>query len=88
MLDQTIQFILRSASNEDLVAIGDAIKMRRTQLTKQNVRKLAVGDAVQFNGRKGVVRGRVQKINIKYVIVDSGVTRWRVPANMLEMDTV
>lgn len=87
MLDQTINFILRSASNDDINSIVEAVKMRRIQLTKQNVRKLAVGDSVSFNGRRGYTKGVVKKINIKYVIVDTTTGSWRVPANMLSMET-
>jgi uncharacterized protein YkvS len=88
MLDQAITFILRNSTNEDLNAIGEAVKMRRQQLTKQNVRKLSVGDTVSFNGRRGPTKGVVKKINIKYVIVDAGFAgSWRVPANMLTQET-
>jgi len=32
-----------------------------------------------------LVTGKVDKINRKFVIVNAGFTRWRVPANMLEV---
>jgi len=73
-------------TNDDLNSIGDAIRYRRSQLTTQTRRSLTLGCAVKFtNSRTGqLVTGKVNKINRKFVIVDAGFTRWRVPANMLE----
>jgi hypothetical protein len=41
------------------------------------------GDRVSFNGRRGLTEGTVLKVNIKNVVVDTGTTRWNVPASML-----
>ena len=73
-------------SNTELTSMIDAVKWRRAQLQKQVKRTLNVGDAVSFLSTKmGVtVQGRVRKIAIKFVTVDTGQTLWRVPANMLE----
>ena len=73
-------------TNDELNSIGDAIRFRRSQLTTQTRRSLSLGCAVKFtNSRTGqLVTGKVNKINRKFVIVDAGLTRWRVPANMLE----
>jgi hypothetical protein len=73
-------------TNDDLNSIGDAIRYRRSQLTTQTRRSLSLGCAVKFtNSRTGqLVTGKVDKINRKFVIVNAGFTRWRVPANMLE----
>jgi hypothetical protein len=74
-------------TNDELNSIGDAIRYRRSQLTTQTRRSLTLGCAVKFtNSRTGQdVTGKVNKINRKFVIVDAGFTRWRVPANMLEV---
>jgi len=87
----TIQDINRaiiagSFTNDELVSIGDAIRFARAQLTQQKKRSFQVGDTVSFNSTKmrQTVTGRVRKIAIKYVTVDTGQTLWRVPANMLE----
>ena len=73
-------------SNEDLVKLHNAIRYRRSQLTYQVRDKLRVGDEVKFtNTRTGnIVKGKVNKVNRKFVIVDAGPVRWRVPAGMLE----
>ena len=87
----TIQDINRaiiagSFTNDELVSIGDAIRFARAQLTQQKKRSFQVGDTVSFNSTnmRQTVTGRVRKIAIKYVTVDTGQTLWRVPANMLE----
>lgn len=73
-------------TNEQLNSIGDAIRFARAQLGQQNKYTLRVGTKVKFtSSRSGMeVTGDVQKINRKFVIVKSGVTNWRVPANMLQ----
>lgn len=83
-VQQIISLIHKVQSNDELNQILDAWKLKRTYLTRQNVRQLAVGDSVQFNGRNGLTKGTVTKINRKYIIVDTGFGKWRVPANMLE----
>jgi hypothetical protein len=87
----TIQEINRaiiagSFTNDQLTSIIDAVKFARAQLTHQNKRNFQVGDTVSFNSTKmrQTVTGKVRKIAIKYVTVDTGQTLWRVPANMLE----
>jgi len=73
-------------TNAELTAMQDAIKWNRAQLAKQIKRSIIVGDNVEFtsnkNGRR--MRGFVEKVAIKYVTVNTGAGRWRVPANMLE----
>ena len=72
-------------TNEQLNSIGDAIRFARAQLGQQNKYTLRVGTKVKFtNSRSGIVMtGDVQKINRKFVIGNTGVTNWRVPASML-----
>jgi len=74
-----------SFSNEDLTSITDAIKFARGQLASKAKCTLTVGSNVKFtNSRSGsVVLGTVNKVNRKFIIVKSGMTNWRVPANML-----
>lgn len=73
-------------TNEQLDSIIMAVKFARAQITKQNARSLVVGTKVKFtNSRTGsLVIGDVAKVNRKFIIVRSGLTNWRVPANMLE----
>lgn len=72
-------------TNDQLTSIIDAVKFARAQLTHQNKRNFQVGDTVKFNSTKmrQNVTGKVRKIAIKYVTVDTGQTLWKVPANML-----
>lgn len=83
-VQQIISLIQKVQTNDELNQILDAWKLKRTYLTRQNVRQLAVGDTVQYDGRNGLTRGTVEKINRKYIIVNTGFGKWRVPANMLE----
>lgn len=73
-------------TNEQLNSIGDAIKFARAQIANQNKFTLVKGTNVKFtNSRSGqTVRGTVEKVNRKFIIVKSGLTNWRVPANMLQ----
>ncbi len=69
----------------DLNSMIDAVKFKRKLLNDRSKASLRVGDTVNFTStRTGQnITGRVRKIAIKYVTVDTGQTIWRVPANML-----
>jgi hypothetical protein len=71
----------------ELRSMIDAVQWNRSQLAKQIKRLIMVGDQVEFtNSKTGrVTQGRVRKVAIKYVTVDTGATVWRVPANMLRV---
>jgi hypothetical protein len=71
-------------SNDDLNRIIEAVKWSRTRNAKTAARTLRIGEQVQFNGRRGLVVGRLEQIKIKKAIVVSGQTRWNVPLAMLE----
>ena len=71
-------------TNEDLNLIVEAIKLKRQYLERTAVRQFIVGEKVQFTNRKGVpVGGTIRKINRKYIVVDTPVGGYRVPATML-----
>ena len=92
--DVTQAIMFGNFTNDQLNAIGEAVKYRRNQLAKAVKRGMCIGDQVKFVGREGrTVIGTVQKVNRKYIIVkeqansfNGGIfaTNWRVPANMLE----
>ena len=73
-------------TNVELASIIDAVKFARTQLAKQTTRALRPGDTVKFtSNRNGVTyRGVVDKVKIKYVLVNTPQGRYNVPASMLE----
>ena len=72
-------------TNDQLDSIVDAVKFARAQITNKNKYTLVVGTNVKFTSRNGLpVIGNVTKVNRKFIIVRSGMTTWRVPANMLQ----
>ena len=78
-----IKFI-HGASSEDVDLIVQAIKYRRNQLHTQKAQSFKIGDTVSFTGRYGRMEsGKVTKVKIKYVVVDTGMTRWNVPGSHL-----
>jgi len=83
-INSTIMF--GNLTNVELSSIIDAIKFARAQITKQQARALRVGDTVKFtSNRNGVTyKGTVDKIKIKYVLVNTPQGRYNVPASMLE----
>jgi hypothetical protein len=73
-------------TNDQLNSIAMAIKYRRSQLTKEVKRSIGPGSRVSFYARhqgRDIV-GIVEKVAIKYITVNAGGQRWRVPANMVE----
>ncbi len=71
-------------TNEDLNLIVEAVKLKRQYLERTAVRQFIVGEKVQFTNRRGVpVGGTIRKINRKYIVVDTPVGGYRVPATML-----
>jgi hypothetical protein len=72
-------------TNTELSSIIDAVKWARNQLTENTKRGLRVGDSVQFtSNRNGMTyTGKIEKIAIKFVTVNTNAGRWKVPANML-----
>ena len=83
MIKNVIQFI-HGASPEDINLIIDAVKLRRNQMHTQKAQSFRIGDKVSFKGRYGRTEtGTVTKVKIKYVVVDTGMSRWNVPGNHL-----
>ena len=80
---ETINALVSKMSLEDVKMISERLNMQRTFIGKQTIRTLCKGDRVSFNGRRGLTEGTVLKVNIKNVVVDTGTTRWNVPASML-----
>lgn len=71
-------------TNADLNLIVEAVKLKRQYLERTAVRQFIVGEKVQFTNRKGMpVGGTIRKINRKYIVVDTPVGGYRVPATML-----
>ena len=79
--------MLQSWTNTELSSMIDAVKWNRANLANQIKRSIQVGDNVEFTSSKTgrLTRGFVTKIAIKYITVNTGMGRWRVPANMLSV---
>ena len=71
-------------SNDDLNLIIDAVKWSRTRNARKAARTLRIGDRVQFNSRRGLVEGTLEKIKIKNAVVQTATVRYNVPLAMLE----
>jgi len=79
-------FVLTQANNEELNTIVEYIKMRRQQITKQNVRTISKGAKVTFTGRNSTVyNGTVMDVKIKNLVVETQLGRYRVPASMVKV---
>jgi len=74
-------------SNSELNSIIQAVKYRRGLMTRAVNQQLSVGTTVKFHSRKydTTITGKVVKMAIKYVTVDSPRGMWKVPAHMLEL---
>lgn len=72
-------------TDTELGSMIDAIKFARASLVKQQKRALSLGTDVSFTSNKTgmTYRGTVEKIAQKFVTVNTGSGRWKVPANML-----
>ena len=78
--------------NDDLRAIINKAHDRLDYLSRVRARDFVIGEEVEFDGKRGHMKGTVKKINIKYVVVDvynptmplSKHGSWRVPASMLK----
>lgn len=75
-------------SDTELSSMIDAIKFARSNLIKQNKRSLTLGSQVRFTSNKNgmTYTGSVEKIAQKFVTVNTGSGRWKVPANMLTVE--
>ena len=55
-------------NNDQLNQVVEAIKLRRTYLTREAARSFSVGQMVSFTNRSGgKVTGSIQKVNRKYI---------------------
>jgi hypothetical protein len=79
--------MLQTWTDVELRSMIDAVQWNRAQLAKQIKRSITPGDQVEFTSSKTgqTVQGRVTKVAIKYVTVNTGAGLWRVPANMLRV---
>jgi hypothetical protein len=86
MLNTVLDQVARM-DNAELNRVIDAVKLRRTFISKESARGLFIGDAVQFESKRGqTVQGTVTKVNTKTVVVDTPTAgRLKVTASMLTL---
>ncbi len=83
--NDVIRKAIDSSDIKELKTIGDLIKQRKENISKQTMRDLKVGDRVQFENRYGEIQvGTVRKKNIKRCVIDTHDGGWNVPASMLQ----
>ena len=77
---------IQDMNNDQLERVIEQVKFQRTYLARNATRTMRVGDAVQFEGRRGIiVKGKITKMNIKTCKVDAGHQGvWKVTASMLK----
>ena len=85
--DINTALVTGSFTNDQLQSVIDAVKFARSRLANVTKWSLKVGSEVKFTSSKtGItMQGRVTKIAIKYVTVQTAQGLWRVPANMLSV---
>ena len=73
-------------TNEQLDSILSAVKFRRGTIAQDNKRNLTIGTRVKFTSNRNgqTYTGTVSKIKIKYILVNTPLGLYNVPANMLE----
>ena len=85
MLNTVLDQVARM-DNAELNLVVDAVKLRRTFISKESARGLFIGDSVSFESKRGVrVTGTVAKVNSKTVVVDTAQGRWKVTASLLTL---
>lgn len=82
-MNDTVNHI-RTMNQDELVHIMEEVALRRSYVSRTQLRTIAVGDVVEFTQRNGtVVQGTVRKKAIKNVTVETSIGNWKVPAHML-----
>ena len=81
---EQIRQLLKKCSMEDIEIIVRDIKLRRTYLHRMAIRSFKRGQKVKFFNRGAYVQGTIEKVADKYITLDTGTQRWRVPAGHLE----
>ena len=81
---QQIRELLKNCSLDDISMIAEDLKLRRTYLHNMGVGSFRRGQKAKFFNKGTYMQGTVTKVAQKYVTLDTGTTRWRVPAGHLE----
>ena len=81
-----IEIMQGNFTNDQLNAIGQAIKFRRRQIGRDLKVSIRVGDTVKFYHPKlgQDIFGTVDRVKQKFILVQTLGGRYNVPANLLE----
>jgi len=84
MTFEDVRTWIRGASREDLAALNPMIKLRYDQLGAENGMSFRLGETVQFDSKKGTIRGKFLGISRKNakVVTDAGL-QWTVSPGLL-----
>ena len=85
MLNKDVYDYIKNADNETLNVIATQINRRRSVLQEEAIDNFVVGQDVEFTRKDGdTIRGSVQKINRKTIIVKTDLNLlWKVPPSLL-----
>jgi hypothetical protein len=79
----TLMSILAKMPESDLRTLSgwvdDRLNLLKSRGNRQKALTLEIGDRVQFKDKSGMVRvGRVTKLNLKTVLIDTPFLRWKI----------
>ena len=79
--------MFENLTNAELESIISAVKFARARIANNIKHSVKNGSTVRFTSTKTgrTMTGTVEKVAIKYVTVLCSQGRWKVPANMLEV---
>ena len=85
MINKDVYDYIKNADNETLNVIITQINRRRSALQEEAIDNFVVGQAVEFTRKDGdIVRGSIQKINRKTIIVKTDLNLlWKVSPSLL-----
>lgn len=83
LLDSEDVGLLREANK----MIVNTIKERRNLECMKTIGTFRVGELVQWYDKKTQKQGKIAKIGNKFIYVDTGYIRWKIPSNMLKKVT-
>jgi len=83
----TSAIVFQEWTPEQLASLTEAIQNARARVARAQKRQLSIGCKVKFTSNRtgSTYTGTVDKIKQKFVLVNTTVGRYNVPAHMLEI---
>ncbi len=82
-----MQALVNSTNEDELKSLTSMVKTHREILTKRKIKELRINDKVEFISKSRIITGKITKVNIKRVVVETNEGNWNVPASMLTVTT-